>query len=441
MGGSGGTTSTGGSAGTSTGGSSGQGGTTTTGGSGGSPQVCVPGTYNQEYCPSQCGSKQIGVKVCNTSGTGYGCKCLDPVCEPGLPATCGSNECPAGKVPLYKICVFDGSEFYPCICQDAGTGGSSGSGGTGQGGSSGTGGTAQGGSAGTGGTGGVVNCDVDNDGYKAIACGGDDCNDNDPAMNPGVSYESCDGKDNDCNGLVDEGCGVPPKMWYRDADGDGYGVSSIWQYTNLQPQGYVLNSGDCLDTNANVHPGATELCNGIDDNCDGQTDEGCGTPSATKLVCFYRVPDIAKHDYHAVLWSDKQQTVSTYNAVWGTFTVQNPKENDEFLFSAYRDPPSNNIWQYAGCQWDNPSQLNFEFACYIEKNGNKYATPEVQGVWNNQHNGCNLRVVVQASGATDWDTDGFVLPHDCNDNNADTHPGATDLVGGADNNCNGASDF
>jgi hypothetical protein len=339
-----------------------------------------------------------------------------------------------------------------------------------------------------------VSQDKDGDGFT-VAQG--DCNDNDPAMNPGVSYESCDGKDNDCNGLVDEGCGVPPQMWYRDVDGDGYGVSSIWQYTNLQPQGYVLKIGDCDDTKSDVNPGAAEQCNGVDDNCNGQTDEGCsvsqdkdgdgrtvaqgdcndndanifgpngnqpaatelcdgkdndcdgqidegcGTPSATKLVCFYRVflPDVAKHDYYAVLWGAGSQTVPTYNAVWGTFTVQNPKENDEFLFSTYRDPPSNNIWQYAGCQWDNPSQLQFEFACYIEKNGNKYATPEVQGVWNNQHNGCNLRVMVQASGATDWDTDGFVLPHDCNDLSGDTHPGATDLVGGPDANCNGVTDW
>ena len=56
-----------------------------------------------------------------------------------------------------------------------------------------------------------------------------------------------------------------------DFDGDGASVASI--------NGVVCSGGtDCDDTNPDVSPGATEACNGIDDNCDGTVDEGCSTP-------------------------------------------------------------------------------------------------------------------------------------------------------------------
>ena len=61
---------------------------------------------------------------------------------------------------------------------------------------------------------------------------------------------------------------------YRDADGDGYGDPAKPLLGCSPPAGYVTNNTDCNDASAAVHPGAIELCNGVDDNCNGQIDEG-----------------------------------------------------------------------------------------------------------------------------------------------------------------------
>ena len=103
------------------------------------------------------------------------------------------------------------------------------------------------------------------------------------SCSPGTpTIEICDGIDNNCDGSTDEGCVV----WYRDADSDTYGDASSTTVSVSQPSGYVANSTDCNDANAAVHPGATEVCNGIDDNCNNQIDEGgvCVTTTTSLLV-------------------------------------------------------------------------------------------------------------------------------------------------------------
>ena len=97
-----------------------------------------------------------------------------------------------------------------------------------------------------------------------------DCDDTNSNIHPGAP-EICDGKDNNCNGQIDEGV---TSTFYADADGDGYGNAAINVQACSAPAGYVASNIDCDDTNSNIPPGAAEICDGKDNNCNGQTDEG-----------------------------------------------------------------------------------------------------------------------------------------------------------------------
>ncbi len=103
-----------------------------------------------------------------------------------------------------------------------------------------------------------------------------DCNDSDPELNPNI-VEICDGIDNDCNGFADDG--IPVNTYYFDADGDSFGDASLSTDTciSFPPVGYVANAIDCDDLNFNLNPNATEVCDGIDNDCNGIEDDGLQT--------------------------------------------------------------------------------------------------------------------------------------------------------------------
>ena len=105
---------------------------------------------------------------------------------------------------------------------------------------------------------------------EGFAEAGDDCDDENAEANPEAD-EACDGADNNCDGETDEGVTTD---FYMDADGDGFGAGDAWAGCEA-PEGYTEDNTDCDDENAWASDSAAaEVCDGYDNNCDGQIDEG-----------------------------------------------------------------------------------------------------------------------------------------------------------------------
>ena len=113
-----------------------------------------------------------------------------------------------------------------------------------------------------------------------------DCDDTDSLVNPDGT-EVCDGADNDCDGLVDDAA-LDVTTYYFDADGDTFGDLAVSvSVCGDAPAGYVADATDCDDDSSAAHPGLTETCDGLDNDCDGSVDES----GATGESVFYADSD------------------------------------------------------------------------------------------------------------------------------------------------------
>ena len=117
----------------------------------------------------------------------------------------------------------------------------------------------------------ILPSDADGDGAFAASDGGTDCDDNDFEVNPSA-HEACNGRDDDCDGDVDEDDAVDALAWFPDNDADSFG-SSEPVFACDAPAGHAADSGDCDDANAEVSPDAEESCNEVDDDCNGLVDD------------------------------------------------------------------------------------------------------------------------------------------------------------------------
>jgi len=196
----------------------------------------------------------------------------------------------------------------------------------------------------------ILFIDTDMDGSNSSV----DCDDNNPAIFPG-NPEVCDGLDNNCDGMIDEGVMM---TFYPDNDLDGYGVNAGAIAGCNLPAGFATNNLDCDDNNAAINPGAIEIPNNnIDDNCDGAFD-----------------------------------------------VIDN--DMDGFSNSDDCDDNNPNI---------NPGAMEI---------------PD-----NDVDENCD-----GVLGITDLDMDGFGINDDCDDNNASINPAATEICDSIDNNCDGNID-
>ena len=254
--------------------------------------------------------------------------------------------------------------------------------------------------------------DDDGDGFLAE----DDCDDSDPAVYPGAA-EACNGVDDDCDGEVDEEVG---ETWYADVDGDGHGDPDSTTLACESSGGWVGSGDDCDDQDAAVSPSGTEVCNDLDDDCDGFIDDdddsldtssastwyrdgdtdGYGDPDSTTLACI--PPDGYSED--ATDCDDSDAAVSPEGQ-----EVCNGVDDD---CDALVDDDDDSVDLGTASSW------------YLDSDGDGWA---------------DARTSTWACAAPEGWLESS-LAADCDDADATINPDATEVCDGIDNDCDGAVD-
>ena len=235
-----------------------------------------------------------------------------------------------------------------------------------------------------------------------------DCNDADTAQNPGLSEKCLDTKDNNCNGATDEAGCQGCSEYFKDADQDNYGVDNDKQCLGASKYPYTSYvGGDCNDGNPNVKPGALEVCNSLDDNCDGQTDP----TSATGCNNFY--PDVDKDTFGANV------SPVCYCKATGDWNVT--KTGDCYDTDASVNPGKTEVCNGADDNCNGQIDESVLKTFYKDNDGDGYGSVTSQ---------------IACTAPT-----GYTLnAGDCNDFNKLIYPGATEICNDLDDDCNGVAD-
>lgn len=216
--------------------------------------------------------------------------------------------------------------------------------------------------------------------------------------------------------LIGSGCGddapCSTSTWYYDNDGDGFGDPDKATETCNAPDGYVSNNTDCDDSNETIYPNAVELCDGLDNNCDGEVDNSTtncdGETVCVDGICIAATTFYKDSDNDG--FGDPNTTMQgsgTPPEGWVTNNVDCDDSND--LVNILADEIMDNNID------DNCNGLiDAEDIRYIDNDGDGYGSSNEaagNGVFNNL---------------------------DCDDNNIDVHPYAIEIPGNnIDEDCDG----
>jgi hypothetical protein len=240
-------------------------------------------------------------------------------------------------------------------------------------------------------------------GYVII---GTDCDDDDAGVYPGAD-EVCDGVDNDCNGTADEGVGT---VYYADADADGAGDPQTIAIACEPPAGYVINDDDCAPDDGRRSPNAVELCDGVDNDCDGTVDEDDAADAPT----WYADADSDDHG------DPDRSTVSCEPDV-GYIAVAGDCDDSDDDSHPGGEEVCDGADNDCDGKTDEPSATDAE-TYYADADGDGYGTASY-----------TTAACEAPTGYVDNDDD-------CDDADADSHPGGEEVCDGADNDCDGSTD-
>jgi hypothetical protein len=257
--------------------------------------------------------------------------------------------------------------------------------------------------------------DADTDGYgdtdfslescdtpEGYASEDGDCDDAVASTNPGAA-EVCDDIDNDCNGSVDDDA-TDAATYYSDRDQDGYGDPATGKASCEQPTGTVDNDGDCNDKEELAWDGATEVCDEVDNNCDGSVDEG--------LTSTYYL-DSDEDGY-----GNPKRSVTACSAPDGY--VENTDDCDDSEEAAYTG--ASEICDEIDNNCDGRVDEGVESTWYLDVDGDGYG---------------GSRSTDACSPPT---SDYVAADGDCDDGDTDAYPGATLGCDGGDYDCDGDVD-
>ncbi len=250
---------------------------------------------------------------------------------------------------------------------------------------------------------GLVSADeLDADGDTVLAC--EDCDDTDASVSPLVAEVCADGIDNDCDPANDKA----GDTYYLDADADGYGDASNTLMQCDTPSGYVVNADDCDDTDSTIYPGADEQCDGVDEDCDGSTDE-----NAIDALTWY-----LDHDTDG--FGDVNQTYDSCDQPIGY--LADSSDCDDTDASVNPDASETCDSTDEDCDGTIDEEPTDADTWYADADGDTY------GDAGNTSIACTQPMSYVADDA------------DCDDSNRAVNPSATELCDGLDNDCDGDVD-